>query len=191
MAILTYQRELSALHHGQHTWQDIASLLGLKQEKSVRRYVTGERRPSEAMQTRIHLLYESLLRAHLYCDPLNPDRIRLIRRMYRDKKRRWQGESIPKLREILKVNYRSMNVNDSPDAECHINFSQAKAKPRDESSFLLDDEWATERPLLIYLIECVELMSRKDFTTLVMAVLTDAKQHKPSLYRQLKWVGEL
>jgi hypothetical protein len=200
MAEVTYQIALRGLNQGGHTYAELETMLGLKhggQGKSLRRYITGERRPSEVMQMRIQSLYQALLRAHFYCAPFDPDTIPYIRREYRDKVRRWNGlvkgekrQEIDDLGKILQENYYSSTELDY-GANCFVNLSQARAKPRFKDAFRLDDQYATERPLLMYLIEAAALMKKKSFAVFANGVLEDLKDHKPSLYRELRWVGEL
>ena len=166
-------------------------MLGLKhggQGKTIRRYRTGERIPSKAMQERIGNLYDAVMEAQLYCKPIHPEEWGDIKRDWQSVTKRWRVGKVSNatLKKIMYINYHAAEKEYDADFLIPITLDRP---PRKKGDFrFLSDGYCTFRTVLVYLTFALTHMKQSNWYMVAQETLEALQRHKPRVYRDMKRV---
>ena len=189
MARLSYQAELKALNK-RSTYYELETLLGMKhggQGKSIRRWLTGTRTPSDAMRLRIDRIFEALLMTQLYIDPHHEELVPWVRRQWKLRYKLWKNLSIAKLVNMLRKLYNAAENDRNYAGVCLIIITIEKPRKRARFSFVAED-YCTERAVLIQMIFALQNMVKEDWIRMTDSMLGVLKNTKPGVYRKINRV---
>ena len=186
MARLSYQAELKALNK-RSTYYELETLLGMKhggQGKSIRRWLTGTRTPSDAMRVRIDRLFEALLMTQLYINPHHEELVPWVRRQWRYRYKLWKNLSIAKILDMTERNYNAAENDRNYAGVCVIIITIEKPYARGRFKFVSED-YCTERAVLLQLLFALQNMEKEDWKRLTESTLSVLSNDKPKVYKQV------
>jgi hypothetical protein len=205
---LTYQQELVEVHKWRD-WPEIETVLGLKhttEGKTLRRYLTGKRTPSQPMREKIHALYQETasvkehpidirhLKAHLYAEATGSGDVASIQDDWqRLLDSEYFGYTNDALKRALRARAREeRKKRKSPAVMFIVDFNYRAPRANFKTYSFVTSNLATERWLLLYFLFTMPLTGLKTgaWSTFVDATLADVKIVKPSLYAALKGVNK-
>jgi hypothetical protein len=194
MTNYNYKAELRAIHTGLQ-WPEVEDRLGIAkstQGKTLRRYLTGERKPRQATQQKIHKLYLQTMRANLYVNPLFEIQLPGIHDEWEELVDYLEEYPTHRLPAVLEnVFYRVAKENVSPTVEYRVMFGHIRKPTRKVGVWsLLDSQTANERWILLYLIQALPSMKVQLWRTLLEDILRTLRTIKPGLYAVLNKATE-
>ena len=197
LASVTYKKLLQlSSDNSRLTQYEIEKRLGLKhgtQGKTIRRWKEVDlkkgRIPSQEMRSKIDVLYEGALGAHLYVDATHMEELPEYRADWKRLKNVWKDETTKKLVDIIRRNYRAKPRESHPvEFRIYINSDKPKRVMFGRWQFLATDS-CTLRPILMYLAFTITEMSQQQWRDNVVAKTLGALQiYKPRLFRELRSV---